>query len=264
MGNATYSQIGSANDVTTLNQDEQSTRQSALQGVLNTSNSYENLLRSLNAGLGSYESGITSAASNYDPTAASNQLMNMSGSLQNIANTAAQSALSGYNQSATDYANTATQDALRATASQLAASGLTNSGAAQASLMEAALAPQQQLATNMAQLQSQYSGNALNNLLSQTGSSLSSGYSQLGSQNYNAATTNAANYLNSMGLQSSALANQGSLYNQLANTTQQQYYTPQYSKDRDWTDWVTMFNNYVNSQAQSAAALLGAVKKRGG
>lgn len=238
MGQSSSSPVGSANDVKTLNANEQGTRQDALSGVLNTAGSYDNLLKQLMGGMSGQQTAVNNAAQSYDPTAATNAFISMNPQLQGIASQAAQTALSPYGESASQLANTATRDALRATSDQLGSSGLLNTGAANSSLMQAALAPQQQLQTNLAGMSANYQGNMLNSLLGQTGSQLASGYSQQGAQNLNAAQTNAQNYLSGMGLAGQYTGQQGDLYSQLANLTQQQYWQPQYQKNPGLFDYM--------------------------
>jgi len=253
VGEATFSQIGDQSDTGILNSEEQSTRQEALTRLLNTAGNYDNFLSSLMEGGGSREQAITDAASNYDPEAATNQLLALAPQLQELASNAASRSLSPYGESAQELAATATRDALRNTASQLGTSGLLNSGAANASLMEAALAPQQQLQTNLASLQSQLTGNSFNNLLGLAGQGLMSGYGQQGEQNLAAAQSNAQNYLSLMGLQSGALSDQTNAYSNLASLTEQQYYTPEYGADptaKDYAVFIPLIAEAIKTLGQ--------------
>lgn len=239
MGNTTYSKAGKSSDVETLNAAEQGTRKSALEGVMNTANNYDNLIKSLTTGGKGYETNITAAADSFDPTAATNYLMSISPQMAEFANRAAAGSLSEYGSSAEELAKLSTRNALRTTAGQLAAGGLLNSGAANASLMEAALKPQQEMQTLLAGKQSDASMGLLNNLLGIGGSALTAGYSQEGAQNLDAAKTLASNWLTSKGLESGALASQGGLYGTLADLTQQQYWQPEYSENANFLDYLT-------------------------
>lgn len=234
-----YRNIADPNDVSTLNEEEQDLRRTGLEGVLNTASNYEDLLRSLMSGRDDRESALYDAASNFDPQAASNQLLSLFPQLGNLASSIATQSTSSAGESARELAGTATQEALRNTASQLASGGLLNSGAANASLMEAALRPQQELATQLATLQSNAYNNALSGLTNQIGSGLTAGYSQQGSQNMDAATSSLSAFLQSMGLGSDMLAGQGNNYASLADLTAPVYYGPQYEREPGALDWMT-------------------------
>jgi len=239
--------------------------------------------------------GYASAANRYDPAAANNALLSQMPNYNSFAQNAAQSALSGTNQSARDLAGMATGDAMRASPAQLASAGLLGSGAGNQSLMEAALRPQQELQTSLAQMNSQYQGNVLGSLMNAGTSMFGQSYetqnqnqlsaaqqeidrqkliaqaglqgatSQLDVQNSNVNAQQGAyqsyqqNLMNqlqgaNMGMsanQSVYDSNMNSLMSQLqgyqaqgmnlqnlANATQQNYYTPQYAKQAGALDYV--------------------------
>lgn len=232
MGGKTQ-QVGSVRDVKTLNSAEQGTRADALQGVLNTAGNYNNLISSLMGG------------SSFNPEAATNAFLGLIPSLQGVSDSSATSSLSGYGASAQELANQTSRDALRSTADALAAGGLLDSGAANASLLEASLKPQQELATTLAGKRADAYQNTLNSLLGITGQSLTSGYNT-------AASSDIANTQNIL----AALGGQGGLFGNVADLTQQQYYTPQYAKKAGPLDVLSG----IGSLAGGVGSLIGALK----
>lgn len=230
MGQSEATPIGDVSDVKTLNSAEQGTRSQALAGMLQSAGGYDNFLKSLMSGQSSREQGIADAASSYNPEAANARMMALSPELQGIAQNAAATSLSPYGDSAKSLAAMTTRDAIRDTSSQLGSSGLLNSGAANAAMFEAALRPQQEMQTNLAKMQSDYSQNTFNNLLGLSSNSLNQGYSQQGAQNMSAAQSAMDSYLQAQGLYGNALGAQGQMYGSLADLTQQQYWQPQYTQ----------------------------------
>jgi len=225
-------------------------------------------------------SGLNAASGAYNPEAANNALLASMPGYVSSAQSAANSALSGTNQSAQQLAQLATKDAMRASSAQLANSGLLNSGAGMQSMMEAALTPQQQLQTNLASMQSQYSGNVLNQLMGSGAQLFGQGYETQNANNMGVAQQGVNNQLNAaqaglqgatsqldvansdvqaqQGVYNSYLQNlmsqlqgtqaQGADLGNLAQLTQQQYYTPQYAKKTSWLDY-----------ASAGAGILGGV-----
>ena len=234
MGGST-SKVGSSSDTKILNKDEQETRKNALAALSSTAGNYDNFIKQLMSG---YGAGGTTLAQ--DPTAAASQLLSLSPEMQSTAASVASQGLNQYGQSAQELANITSRDAMRSTANDLAAGGLLNSGAANAALLEASYAPQAQLQTNLAGLYNTSYNNAYNNLLGQ-------GANVFGRQmTDNLGTT-------SLGL--SALGQQASAYSDLANLTQQQYYTPQYIQNAGPLDYLTG----LGSAASGIGSLLGAL-----
>jgi len=310
MATDNYKKVGKMSDVKTLNQNEQGMRQDSLSGLQNLQDNYKNILASMTGdqmkGLlgnisgaagnyGQIGQGITDAAAKfgqidmsglnaardaYDPTAANRMLMSQMPGYVTAAQGAANSALSGTNQSAQQLAQLATNDAMRNSSAQLAAAGLLGSGAGNQSMLEAALTPQQQLQTNLAQMQSQYSGNVLNQLLGSGTSMFGQGYetqnantmgvAQQGVNNQlGAAQAGMQGAMSQLDVANSDVQAQQNVYNSymqnlmsqlqgtqaqgadlgnLAQLTQQQYYTPQYAKKTSWLDY-----------ASAGAGILGGV-----
>lgn len=252
-----YNPIGSPNDVATLNADEKKYRDSALQGAQSAASSFSDWMNRLSGKLNNGNLGVsyTNAAaqqvnapgavnaqqvsSAYDPNAATNAFLALNPALQDLAHQQASAALSPTRQSAQQLADLTSQQAVRSTSDQLAKAGLLNSGAANQALLEANLAPQQQMQTQLAQMQAQLEGQNYNNLLGLTGGQLQSGYGQAGQQAFQAGAMNASNALQA------ALAN---AQNQLsAGTTNAQLGTQ-----------VGLANaaNQMNAQQQSIANML--------
>jgi len=294
-----YKQVGTMSDVGTLNSDEQGMRKESLAGLQSLQDNYKNILASMTGdqmkgllgnigtaagGYGAIGQGITDAAAKfgqidmsglnaardtYDPTAANKMLMSSMPGYIGMSQQAANSALSGTNQSAQQLAQLATNDAMRASSSQLAAAGLLGSGAGNQSMLEAALTPQQQLQTNLASMQSQYSGNVLGGLLNSGTQMFGQGYETQNANNMGVAQQGVNNqigaaqagmqgamsqldvansdvqaqqgvynsYMNNLMSQLQGTQAQGSDLSNLANLTQQQYYTPQYAKKTSWLDY---------------------------
>jgi len=294
-----YKKVGKMSDVGTLNESEQGMRKESLAGLQNLQDNYKNILASMTGdqmkgllgnigtaagGYGAIGQGITDAAAKfgqidmsglnaardaYDPTAANKMLMSSMPGYIDMSQYAASSALSPTSQSATELARLATNDAMRASSAQLAAAGLLGSGAGNQSLFEAALTPQQQLQTDLAKMQSDYSGNVLGGLLNsgtqmfgqgyETQNANTMGVAQQGVNNqltaadygFRGATSqlDVANsdvqaqqgvynsYMNNLMSQLQGTQARGADLSNLAQLTQQQYYTPQYAKKTSWLDY---------------------------
>lgn len=310
MGMDKYKQVGSSNDVSTLNQNEQGMRQDSLKGIQNLQMNYDNILKSMTSaqmqgllgnissagqGYGNIGQGITDAASafgnintnrldqvsaNYNPYAANNALMASMPGYINAAQGAANSALSGTNQSAQQLAQLATNDAMRNSSAQMANSGLLTSGAGMQSMFESALTPQQQLQTDLAKMQSQYSGNVLGTLMGSGANLFGQGYETQNANNMAGANADWQNQIGAaqarlqgatsqLNVKNSDVSAQQQIYDSqlknlmaqiqgiqaqsgdlsnMANLTQQQYYTPQYAKKASWLD-------YANTAVGAASAI---------
>ena len=319
-----YKPIGSPNDVVTLNADEQKYRDSALQGAQSAASRFSDWMNRLSGELNNGNLGVsyTDAAaqqvnapgavnaqqvsSAYDPNAATNAFLALNPALQDLAHQQASAALSPTRQSAQQLADLTSQQAVRSTSDQLAKAGLLNSGAANQALLEANLAPQQQMQTQLTQMQAQLEGQNYNNLLGLTGGQLQSGHGQAGQQAFQAGAMNAANALqaalanaqnqlaagttnaqlgtqvgltnasNQMNAQQQSISNmlagygllgqlggsQASIYDALAQLTQQQYWQPQYRKDPGIYDYLSLLvagiKNMNNTASKAAAAAAGA------
>jgi hypothetical protein len=304
-----YSKIGSPNDVSVLNPQEQQLRQSALQGGFSSASGYNNILSQLgsltNGGgmnvrwnpASAYQVNAPQAVSAqniqsaYNPLAANNAFLAQNPQLQELAHQQASQSLDPTRQSAEQLAALQSQNAIRSTSDQLAKAGLLNSGAANQSLLEASLTPQQQMQTQLSQLQATQEGQNYNNILGIAGNQLLQGYGQAGQQEFQANTANAgnalqaalsnaqnqlqagstnaqlgtqtslansqgqlsadqqtiANLLNSLGLQGQLTGQQASIYDALANATQQQYWQPQYQKNPGLFDYLSLAPPMINA-----------------
>lgn len=318
-----YSKVGKPEDVALLNSHEQAIRQAALQGGMSSASGYNNILSQLgnltnNGGMSvtwhpasAFSVGNPQAvnAQNiqnaYDPQAANNAFLSLNPQLQNIAHEQASQSLDPARRSAEQLAALQSQNAIRSTSDQLAKAGLLNSGAANQALLEASLAPQQQMQTELARLQANTENQNYNNLLGLTGNQLLQGYSQSGQQDFQAqamnaanalqaGTTNAqnqlqagitnaqlgtqvglanaqgqlsadqqsiANMLNALGLQGQLTGQQASIFDALANATQQQYWQPQYQKEPGIYDYLSLLvagmTGMSNTASKAAAVAAG-------
>lgn len=244
------------------------------QGITNAASAFGNI----------DTSKLTDAANAYNPQAANNALLSQMPNYQKLAQSSAAQSLSQYSDSAKTLAAQATKDALASSANELANSGILYSGAGNQAMMQAALTPQAQLQTNLASMQSNAYNSILNQLLGSGASQLSQGYetqnnnaltaanaditrqanaaqarlsaanSQLNVADSNVNAQNAAYnaYLNNIQAQLSGVGGQSSLLSNLANATQQQYYTPQYAKKTSWLDYLSA----AGGAAGGAAGLL--------
>lgn len=208
-----YSPVGNANDVTNLNEEEQRFRQSALEGAQSAASQYNNWLDSLgglvgngglNVGWNNAMAGQVNAPqsvtaqqiqNSYNPNAATNAFLALNPALQELAHQQASQNLDPTRRSAEQLAQLQSQSAIRSTSDQLAKAGLLNSGATSQALLEASLAPQQQMQMQLSQLQAQQAGQNYNNLLGLTGNQLLQGYSQAGQQDFQSSVMNATNAL---------------------------------------------------------------------
>ena len=252
----------------------QSQASQALGEIGGLSNNYNNMIRQLMGGYGTQ--GLTGQLQNlgesYDPNAGLNLFLSQQPQLQGVAESMARNSLSEYGQSAQELANATSQASLGATADQLAQAGLLGAGAGTSAMTRAALEPTLAAQTQLAQTRAGFLQNVGGQLASQGLSQAQSAYDQqqnarlqsiLGQmQGVQSAAGVLGNQISGLGAQaqgySSLGSNLGSLLGQAesaySSLSQPEYWQPQYAKDRDWVDYLTMI---LGGASTVAAAAIG-------
>ncbi len=289
MGGSTYSPIGSASDVQMVNPDQYAKMNSLLQGQVgqygsqmqgslgqassmlgqigSLSGNYDNLIKQMTGGYG--QQGLVGKlgqiGESYDPNAGMNLFLSQQPQLQGVAESMARNSLSEYGQNAQELARETSRASLSDTASQLAASGLLGAGAGTTAMTRAALAPQLEAATQLAQMRSGFLGQVGGQLASQGLAGAQSAYDAqqqmamqgvLGQmQGLQGAGGLLGNQISGLGGVAQGYAGLGSTYgNLLGNATgslaqlnQPEYWQPQYAKNPGFYDYAAMAAPIVGS-----------------
>jgi hypothetical protein len=304
MSTGGYTPIGSSSDVKMVNQGAydnalqqiqqnignygsgfsgaQSQLGSTLGQLSALSGNYDNLIKQLTGGNGQQglSAKIGALGDQYDPNAGFNLFLSQQPQLQGIAEQLAKNSLSEYGQSAQELARETSRASLSDTASQLGSAGLLGAGAGTAAMTQAALAPQLQAATQMAQMRSNLIGNVGGQLLSQgfgqaqgaydtqqqallnsllgQGQMIGQAGDLLGNQMSGLGAA-AQGYSGMAGNLASLLGNAQSSYAQM---NQPEYWQPQYEKQAGLMDWVSALAPLVGSIFGSGGAAGGEVISR--
>lgn len=289
-----YSPIGSVNDVQMVNPDQYAKMNSMLTGQVgqyggamnsslgqassmlgqigSLSGNYDNLIKQMIGGYG--QQGITGKidqlAKGYDPSGGMNLFLSQQPQLQGVAESMAKNALSEYGQNSQELARETSRASLSDTANQLAASGLLGAGAGTTAMTQAALAPQLEAATQMAQARSGLLGNIGGQLMSQGMAQSQGAYDASQQTQFQALMAQLqglqgaggllGNQIQGLGSAAQGYGNIGSVYgNLLGNSTgalaqlnQPEYWQPQYQKSAGALD-------YISALAPVAAAFIPGV-----
>ncbi len=276
-----YQKIGSASDVTMLNQDQYDSWLSQLNSALGSgtgtfndlatkassgydsvadmSSNYSNYISSLLGDNGLYSS-LAKSTNNFDPNAASNAYLSQQSQLASLANQNVGTALSDVYSTGRAQATAAANTARKQAAEQLASAGLLNSGAAVNSMTQATADQIMNMETNLAQARSQAYQNQLSNLQQGSANLLNSGYGnaanlaataqQLGLSGLNGQTS----ALSTAAQGQSSLAN---LYGNLeSNISEPTYWQPQYSQNGGLLTLLSSLSSLGSNNLSSAASLL--------
>lgn len=259
-GNALNQTLGSIGQYGTQFAGAQGQASSLLGQMSGLSNNYNNLIAQLTGGYG--QQGLAAklgqVAEQYDPNAGLNLFLSQQPQLQGVAEGMAKNALSEYGQSAQELARETSRQSLSDTASQLAQAGVLGSGAGTAAMTRAALAPQLEATTNLAQARSNYLANIGGQLASQGLGQAQSAYDtqqqmamqgilgqmqgvgQAGSllgQQISGLGAGAQGYAQLGSSLASLLGNAQSTY---AGLSQPEYWQPQYEKTPGFFDYASM------------------------
>lgn len=283
-----YTMIGSPSDVTMLNQGGYndylrrlygmtdaasagmtgalSRAQQGYQQVAGTAQNYENFARSMMGGNG--QGGLfgqmSAATGGFDPNAAYRQFMSEQPGMARAANENVSGALSDVYSTGRAQANAAANQARQSAASELAAAGLLNTGAAIGSMTEATANPIMQMETQLAQTRAQALQQQLASLQGYGAQSINQGYdraTQLGQsalglglqglQGQTAALQAGAAGQGGIGSTLAGLYGQGMGLG--AGLNEPQYYNPQYERQPTALDYITG----IGGAAASIGSLLG-------
>jgi hypothetical protein len=292
MSSGGYTPIGSASDVQMVNPGQYNNAMNGLSNSMSQygsqmggynqqaggalaqmgalSGNYDNLIKQMLGGYG--QQGLTGKlgqlSESYDPNAGMNLYLSQQPKLQGVAESMAKNSLSEYGQSAQELANATSQASLSDTMSQLASAGLLGAGAGTTAATQAALTPQLQAATQLAQLRSGFLQNVGGQLQSQGLSQAQGAYDQqqqmamqgiLGQmQGVGQAGSLLGNQISGLGSMAQGYGGLGSTYGNLlgqaqsaySQLSQPEYWQPQYAKNPGFFDYASML-------APIAGAFLG-------
>jgi len=272
-----FSQIGSSNDVSMVNQQGFNDVNAQIQSMLNSGNqnnpymsqaasafgqmqglsdNYNNYIAKL-FGTGGISSQLAEASRGYDPNAGFNLFQNRQPEFQRMAEAMTENALSGAGDTARSLAQRTANQGMNNTASQLAEAGILGSGAGVGAITEAAVNPMLAAENQLAQTRAGYLGN-LNQAMTLGGmQQFQNSYDMQRQQLIQGILGQAGlaesgagmlgNQLNALGAVGSGYGNlanlfgsqQAGLLGNLAQLNMPEYWQPQYQKDRDWWDYIT-------------------------